>query len=68
VFCFEGGSPDCGSKHIDYRDNEVLRELFETLLPDLEPWLVITCLTVRFMAVAFAIDPTHIAKKNLVSN
>ena len=67
-FVLRGGSPNCYSKHRDYHDNEVLRELFETLLPDLEPWLVITCLTVRFMAVVFAIDPTRIAKKNLVSS
>ena len=59
---FEGGSPNCESKHIDYHDNEGLRELFETLLPGLEPWLVITCLKVRFMAVVCDIDPARIAK------
>jgi len=66
VVYFEEGSPNCDSKHVHYHDNEGLHELVETLLPGLEPWLVITCLTVRFMAAVCDIDPARIAKKNLV--
>jgi hypothetical protein len=29
VVYFEGGSPNCESKHVDYHDIEGLRELFE---------------------------------------